>query len=52
MNDIAAALKRIGRCAAEIIKLSDLDARFKLGRPLWIKAGFEQPVPDLDLGPT
>ncbi len=52
MNDITAALDQIGRGAEEIIKLADLQARLKLGRPLRIKAGFDPTAPDLHLGHT
>src|SRR6476660_3598190 len=52
MNDISSALELIGRGAEEIIKLSDLEARLKLGRPLRIKAGFDPIAPDLHLGHT
>jgi tyrosyl-tRNA synthetase len=52
MNDIAAALELICRGAEEIIKLADLQARLKLGRPLRIKAGFDPTAPDLHLGHT
>ena len=52
MNDISFALELIGRGAEEIIKLSDLEARLKLGRPLRIKAGFDPTAPDLHLGHT
>jgi len=52
MNNIAAALDQIGRGAEEIIKLADLEARLKLGRPLRIKAGFDPTAPDLHLGHT
>ncbi|MDR3387236.1 MAG: tyrosine--tRNA ligase [Rudaea sp.] len=52
MNDITAALDQIGRGAEEIIKLADLEARLKLGRPLRIKAGFDPTAPDLHLGHT
>ncbi len=52
MNDISSALEVIGRGAEEIIKLADLEARLKLGRPLRIKAGFDPTAPDLHLGHT
>src|SRR5512141_1280071 len=52
MNDISSAVELIGRGAEEIIKLADLEARLKLGRPLRIKAGFDPTAPDLHLGHT
>jgi len=52
MNDIVNALETIGRGADEILKLEELEARLKLGRPLRIKAGFDPTAPDLHLGHT
>jgi tyrosyl-tRNA synthetase len=49
LND---ALELIGRGAQEILKLEDLEARLKTGRPLRIKAGFDPTAPDLHLGHT
>jgi len=49
LND---ALELIGRGAQEILKLDDLEARLKTGRPLRIKAGFDPTAPDLHLGHT
>ena len=48
----AEALALIGRGADEILKLEDLEARLKLGRPLRVKAGFDPTAPDLHLGHT
>jgi tyrosyl-tRNA synthetase len=45
-------LEIIGRGAQEILKLDELEARLKLGRPLRIKAGFDPTAPDLHLGHT
>ncbi len=52
MSDLKNALDLIGRGADEIIKLEDLEARLKLGRPLRIKAGFDPTAPDLHIGHT
>lgn len=52
MTDLAHALETIGRGAEEILKLEELEARLKLGRPLRIKAGFDPTAPDLHLGHT
>ena len=52
MTDIASALETIGRGADEILKLDELEARLKLGRPLRVKAGFDPTAPDLHLGHT
>lgn len=49
LNDV---LEIIGRGAQEILKLDELEARLKLGRPLRIKAGFDPTAPDLHLGHT
>ncbi|MEJ1097630.1 MULTISPECIES: tyrosine--tRNA ligase [unclassified Pseudoxanthomonas] len=46
------ALALIGRGADEILKLEELEARLKLGRPLRIKAGFDPTAPDLHIGHT
>lgn len=46
------ALQLIGRGADEILKLEELEARLKLGRPLRIKAGFDPTAPDLHIGHT
>jgi len=46
------SLALIGRGADEILKLDELEARLKLGRPLRIKAGFDPTAPDLHLGHT
>ena len=48
----AEALALIGRGADEILKIEDLEARLKLGRPLRVKAGFDPTAPDLHLGHT
>ena len=45
-------LEIIGRGAQEILKLEELEARLKTGRPLRIKAGFDPTAPDLHLGHT
>jgi tyrosyl-tRNA synthetase len=52
MTDIASALETIGRGADEILKIDELEARLKLGRPLRVKAGFDPTAPDLHLGHT
>src|SRR5437762_14066214 len=52
MTDISHSLALISRGAAEILKLEELDARLKLGRPLRVKAGFDPTAPDLHLGHT
>ncbi len=52
MNTIQHALDLIGRGADEIIKLEELEARLKTGRPLRVKAGFDPTAPDLHLGHT
>jgi tyrosyl-tRNA synthetase len=49
LNDV---LEIIGRGAQEILKLDELEARLKTGRPLRIKAGFDPTAPDLHLGHT
>ncbi|MFZ9310638.1 MAG: tyrosine--tRNA ligase [Arenimonas sp.] len=49
MQDV---LELIGRGAQEILKLEELEARLKLGRPLRVKAGFDPTAPDLHLGHT
>lgn len=46
------ALSLIGRGADEILKLDELEARLKLGRPLRVKAGFDPTAPDLHIGHT
>ena len=52
MSQLNQALTIIGRGADEILKLDELEARLKLGRPLRIKAGFDPTAPDLHLGHT
>ena len=52
MTNIAESLALIGRGAEEILKLDELEARLKLGRPLRIKAGFDPTAPDLHIGHT
>ena len=52
MTDLQDALDTIGRGADEILKLDELEARLKLGRPLRIKAGFDPTAPDLHIGHT
>ncbi|MFT3807741.1 tyrosine--tRNA ligase [Arenimonas sp.] len=52
MSQLNEALTTIGRGADEILKLDELEARLKLGRPLRIKAGFDPTAPDLHLGHT
>jgi len=51
-TSVQEALDLIARGADEIIKLEELEARLKLGRPLRIKAGFDPTAPDLHLGHT
>jgi tyrosyl-tRNA synthetase len=52
MSSLTDALALIGRGADEIIKIEDLEARLKLGRPLRVKAGFDPTAPDLHVGHT
>ena len=52
MTDISHSLALISRGAAEILKLEELEARLKLGRPLRVKAGFDPTAPDLHIGHT
>src|ERR1700741_1116979 len=52
MTNISDSLALIGRGAAEILKLEELEARLKLGRPLRVKAGFDPTAPDLHIGHT
>jgi tyrosyl-tRNA synthetase len=52
LSSIADSLALIGRGADEILKLDELEARLKTGRPLRIKAGFDPTAPDLHLGHT
>jgi tyrosyl-tRNA synthetase len=52
MSSLQESLDLIGRGAEEVIKMEDLEARLKLGRPLRIKAGFDPTAPDLHLGHT
>src|SRR5258705_13977189 len=52
MTNISDSLALIGRGAAEILKLEELEARLKLGRPLRVKAGFDPTAPDLHVGHT
>ena len=52
MTDIKHSLALISRGAAEILKLEELEARLKLGRPLRVKAGFDPTAPDLHIGHT
>ena len=52
MSSLQESLDLIGRGAEEVIKLEELEARLKLGRPLRIKAGFDPTAPDLHLGHT
>jgi tyrosyl-tRNA synthetase len=52
MTDISHSLALIRRGAAEILKLEELEARLKLGRPLRVKAGFDPTAPDLHIGHT
>ena len=52
MSSIAESLALIGRGADEILKLDELEARLKSGRPLRVKAGFDPTAPDLHLGHT
>ncbi len=52
MTTIPESLALIGRGAEEILKIEELEARLKLGRPLRIKAGFDPTAPDLHIGHT
>jgi len=52
LSSIAESLALIGRGADEILKLDELEARLKSGRPLRVKAGFDPTAPDLHLGHT
>jgi tyrosyl-tRNA synthetase len=46
------ALDQISRGVDEILKIDELAARLRLGRPLRIKAGFDPTAPDLHIGHT
>src|SRR4249919_36995 len=52
MTDISHSLALISRGASEILKVEELEARLKLGRPLRVKAGFDPTAPDLHIGHT
>jgi tyrosyl-tRNA synthetase len=52
MIDITKSLALIRRGAEEILKIEELEARLKLGKPLRIKAGFDPTAPDLHIGHT
>jgi tyrosyl-tRNA synthetase len=52
MIDITNSLALIRRGAEEILKIEELEAKLKLGRPLRIKAGFDPTAPDLHIGHT
>jgi tyrosyl-tRNA synthetase len=52
MTDIQQALDLIARGTDEVIKLEELEQRFKLGRPLRVKVGFDPTAPDLHIGHT
>ncbi|MCC6560565.1 MAG: tyrosine--tRNA ligase [Xanthomonadales bacterium] len=52
MPSLQESLDLVGRGAEEVIKMEELEARLKLGRPLRIKAGFDPTAPDLHLGHT
>jgi tyrosyl-tRNA synthetase len=45
-------LEIISRGAQEILKIEELEARLKTGKPLRVKAGFDPTAPDLHLGHT
>jgi tyrosyl-tRNA synthetase len=45
-------LAELARGTADILRLDELEARLKEGRPLRIKAGFDPTAPDLHLGHT
>ena len=52
MTDLQQALGLISRGTEEITKLTELEERLKLGRPLRVKVGFDPTAPDLHLGHT
>ena len=52
MTPLKEQLDLIARGTDEILKLDELEARLKLGRPLRIKAGFDPTAPDLHIGHT
>jgi len=52
MTDLEAAVGLIARGTDEITKPEELEERFKLGRPLRVKVGFDPTAPDLHLGHT
>lgn len=45
-------LEIISRGAQEILKIDELEARLKTGKPLRVKAGFDPTAPDLHIGHT
>ncbi|MFT5135273.1 MAG: tyrosyl-tRNA synthetase [Arenicella sp.] len=51
-EDVSNTIRELLRGADEIIPLSELEAKLKLGRPLEVKAGFDPTAPDLHLGHT
>lgn len=52
MEPVQDQLVEIQRGADEIIKISELEERLKIGKPLRVKAGFDPTAPDLHLGHT
>ena len=52
MIDIKEQLAEIQRGTDEILVLSELEERLKLGKPLRIKAGFDPTAPDIHVGHT
>ncbi len=52
MTDMTEGLELIKRGVEEIIQLSELEERLKLGKPLRVKAGFDPTAPDLHIGHT
>jgi tyrosyl-tRNA synthetase len=52
MSSVKQAIELIARGADEILKLEELEARLKKGRPLRVKVGFDPTAPDLHVGHT
>lgn len=49
---IAESIALLRRGADDVLKLEELEARLRAGRPLRVKAGFDPTAPDLHLGHT
>ncbi len=52
MTQIPEQLRELERGADEVLRVDELSAKLKKGRPLRIKAGFDPTAPDLHLGHT